>query len=237
MVIGIKVINRTQSTVWCAVTTNTKPSGQAGWFGIEPGASDTWERPGWEDVQFKNSDNTLKKSLRINRGGPALVYFDGFEKEIVVYNDYKPEGSFVVRNRSNTAVSCWISTTSGGSGEWYVIMPGESEVWRRTGWETVAFKSAGDMTRKGIYVDNRGTQAMVDFHGFDKNITVEHTSSTFLSDEHYAEAIRIADRCNASQNTKASSAGGLMASIYKIDTLERLSTGFFPPFFGIAHVS
>jgi hypothetical protein len=225
---GFKVVNRCVTAVFCSITNKTNPSGNAGWFEIQSGASETWSRSGWEDVHFKNKTDTKHKSLWINRGAPALVYFDDFDKDIIVYNEYKPEPSFLVNNRSDTVVLCWISTASGGSPSWYKIEPGKNETWKRLGWETIAFRTEDDKVRKGIYVNNRGTRATLDFHGFDKDIVVEHTSDTFLLDEHYAEAIFIADNSHAAQSTRASTPGGLTASISKIDTLERITTGWSP---------
>jgi hypothetical protein len=225
MSIGFKVVNRSLTSVFCAITNKTNPSGNAGWFEIQPNANTIWGRTGWEDVQFKNADNTKKKSLWINRGGPALVYFDGFDNDIIVYNEYKPEASFLVHNRSDSSVACWVSTNSGGNNNWFQIAPGGSETWRRSGWETVAFRTGDDKTRKGVYVNNRGTRATVDFYGFEKDIVVEHTTDSFLQDEHYAEAIMIADNSHYAQSSRASTEGGLTASIRKIDTLERIATG------------
>jgi hypothetical protein len=230
MALGFKIHNRSQEPVLCSITTKTNPSGNDGWFELQPGASEIWNRSGWEDVSIKSKEGSRQKSLWINRGSPSVVYFDGFHTDLTIYNDYKPEGSFLVNNRSGAIVFCCISTASGGNGDWFKLAPGENETWRRSGWETVAFKNGDDTERKGVYVNNKGTRATIDFHGFDKHIVVHDPSTNFILDEHYAEAINIADRSFAAQSSRASTPGGLTASIYKVDTLELLTTGPFSLF-------
>jgi len=46
-----------------------------------------------------------------------------------------------------------------------------------------------------------------------------------VSDESYAEALRIAQEANANQHTFASTPGGLTPSIQKVQIVELLSTG------------
>jgi hypothetical protein len=222
---GHKVVNRTRETVFCAITNKTNPSGNAGWFEIQPGGSEIWNRSGWEDVQFKDRNNSRKTALWINRGGPAIVNFDGFDKELTIENDYKPEPQFNVSNKSDKSMFCAISTTSGGNNAWFKLMPGESERWRRSGWETVMFRNQEDTERKGIYVNTGDTRVSLDFLGFDKDVVIHDPPANFILDEHLEEAMRIADRSFNNQDTRASLPGGLTASPYKCETLEFLTTG------------
>jgi hypothetical protein len=226
---SFKVVNRSNMPILCAISNTTNPSGHAGLFELKWDASDTWNRSGWEDIQIQDKNGTRKLGLWVNPGNPALVYFDGFDQEIKVYNDYRPEGGFLINNRSNITISCWISTSSGGSNEWFRMRPGEKDTWKRSGWETIAFRNEDDTERTGIYVNNRGSLTTIDFRGFDQAIGIEHISDTYLADEHYAEATRIADRSFYAQNTRASTEGGLTASIYKVDILERMGNGSFSP--------
>jgi hypothetical protein len=222
---GFQVFNRTQESVFCLITNKTNPSGNNGWFEIKPGGNDTWTRSGWEDVQFRDRNSTRQMSLWMNRGAPAMVYFDGFGKELTIVNDYRPSASFVVTNESQGSVFCCISTSSGGNGAWFKLMPGEKETWRRSGWETIAFRNEDDMVRKGVYVTNKGGRAMIEFRGFEEEVVVKEPAENFIRDEHYAEAIRIADRSFAAQNSRASRPGGLTASVFKVNTLEFVTTG------------
>lgn len=225
MPLGFSVYNRSNETVRCSITNKTNPSGDSGWFELQPGKNDTWARSGWEDVSIKSQDNSKKKALWINRGSPAVVSFHGFDRDFTIENDYKPE-EFLVNNFSGKAVSCCISTTSGGNGAWFKLAAGdEKDSWKRNGWETVAFKNEDDTERKGVYVTNRGARVTIDFHGFDKDIIIHPPTANYILDEHYAEAMAIADRSFNAQSSRASNPGGLTASIYKADTLELYTTG------------
>jgi hypothetical protein len=78
-----------------------------------------------------------------------------------------------------------------------------------------------------VYVTNKGSRATIDFHGLNKDIVVHSPPENFILHEHYAEAIQIADRSFNAQNTRASSPGGLTASVSKIEALELHTTGWF----------
>jgi hypothetical protein len=231
MVVGFKVVNRSGEAIFCSITTKTNPSGDGGWFELPPGGSDTWSRAGWEDVIFRNRDSSKKKSLWTNRGSPAVVTFHGFDFDLDIQNDYQPptqgQGSFLVSNRSEKPVFCCISTASGGNGDWFKLPPGGNDTWARSGWETVAFKDENDTERKGVYIKTNGSKAIVDFQGFDKEIIIHSPPGGSLMDEHYAEAVFIADNSFAAQSSRASTPGGLTASVYKVDTLEQLGNGWF----------
>ncbi|KAJ7752741.1 hypothetical protein DFH07DRAFT_824820 [Mycena maculata] len=221
---GFKVHNRSNEIIWCSLTNKT--GGNPAPFEIKPFENSAWTRTGWEDVVIKNKAKTTERSLWINRGGPALVYFDGFDKELTIYNDYRPDPGFVVNNLSPRTVMCFISAnTSPGSSAWVTIPPGQNKIWPRTGWEAVAFKSEDGKERKGMFVDSKGARATLDFLSFEEDVVVHEPPENIIADEHYAEAIRIADRSHASGNSAASTPGGLTASIYKIDKLEFLTTG------------
>src|SRR6202035_5481744 len=97
---GIRVSNRTNESVWCGITNKTNPQGNGNWFELKPYANDFWSRSGWETVCFKDRLNQRNTSLWINRGSPAWVYFDGFDKELSIVNDYRPAPEFVVKNTS-----------------------------------------------------------------------------------------------------------------------------------------
>ena len=132
MGLGHLVENRTSEPVLCSITNKTNPSGSTSWYEIHPGANIEWGRSGWEDVCFKSKDNSRQKSLWINRGSPAMIYFNGFDMDITIHNDYNSE-TFLVNNQSSQAVSCCITTNSGGNGGWFRIKPGENEIWKRSG--------------------------------------------------------------------------------------------------------
>jgi hypothetical protein len=79
---GHKVVNRTRKTVFCAITNKSNPSGNAGWFEIQPGGSKIWNRSGWEDVQFKDRNSSCKT------GTVDQPRWAGFDKELTIENDY-----------------------------------------------------------------------------------------------------------------------------------------------------
>ncbi|KAJ7129447.1 hypothetical protein C8R44DRAFT_78390 [Mycena epipterygia] len=222
---GFKVHNRSNEMIFCAITNKTNPGGNAGWFEIAPATNLEWSRSGWEDVSFKDKHNTRSKALWINRGGPALIYFDGFEKELTIYNDYRPDPGFTVNNFSPRTIMCFISASSRGDSSWFKIPPGESETWRRTGWEAIGVRSENGSQRKGAFFDNNGAKATVDFHDFDEEFVFHEAPKNFIAAEHYAEAVHIADRSYAASSSRASAPGGLTASVYKIDQLELIVTG------------
>ncbi|KAJ7180320.1 hypothetical protein C8R43DRAFT_1182259 [Mycena crocata] len=223
--LGFKVHNRSVELISCSITSKTNPGGNTGWFEIQPSASVEWSRSGWEDVSFKDKYNRRQKALWINRGGPALVYFDGFDKELTIYNDYRPDPGFTINNLSPRTIMCFVSASSGGDSSWAKISPGQSETWNRTGWEAIGVKSEDGTECKGGFFDNNGARAAIDFHGFDQDFTFHEAPKNFILGEHYEEAIRIADRSYAAGNSEASAPGGLTASIYKIDKLEFITTG------------
>ncbi|KAJ7648489.1 hypothetical protein B0H17DRAFT_429574 [Mycena rosella] len=222
--IGFRVHNRSNEIITCSITNKT--GGNSGPYQIKPFEHSDWTRAGWEDVSITNKAKTHQTALWMNRGGPALVYFDGFDKELTIYNDYRPDPGFVVNNLSPRNVMCFVSANSTpGSSAWVTIPSGQNKTWPRTGWEAVAFKSEDGKDRKGEFVDNKGARATVDFLGFDEEVVVHEPPENFIADEHYAEAIRIADRSYAAGDSTASAPGGLTASIYKVDKLEFLCTG------------
>ena len=156
-----------------------------------------------------------------------MVHFDGFDKLLTIYNDYPPDPGFTVSNLSPRTIVCFVSTNSRASGNssWFPIGPGQNTTWARPGWEAVAVKSQDGKQRKGEFIDNRGGLVKVDFLGFDEDFVVHEAPEDFIAAEHYAEAIRIADRSYAAGDSKAFLPGGLTASIFKCDTLEFLTTG------------
>lgn len=225
MGVGFKIHNRSNEIIFCSITTKSSPSGNSGEFEIKPFEELEWGRKGWEDVAIRNKGNTRRTALWINRGGPALIHFDGFDKPLTIYNDYRPDPGFTVNNLSPRNVKCFISANSGGNSSWFTIPAGQSETWGRNGWESIAIKSEDGKERKGEFVDNKGARATVDFFSFDEDFVVHEAPENFIADEHYAEAIRIADRSYAAGNSRASTPGGLTASIFKCDKLEFLTTG------------
>jgi hypothetical protein len=222
---GFKVHNRSNEIIFCSITNKTQPVGNAKEFEIKPFENQQWAREGWEDVSIRNKQNSARTSLWINRGGPALVYFDGFDKALTIYNDYRPDPGFVVNNLSPRTIMVFLSANSGGSSAWYKIPPGQNSTWKRTGWEAIAVKSEDGKQRKGEFIDNNGARATVDFISFDEEFVVHEAPENFIADEHYTEAIRIADRSYAAGDSTASMPGGLTASIFKCDKLEFLTTG------------
>ncbi|KAJ7648488.1 hypothetical protein B0H17DRAFT_429542 [Mycena rosella] len=148
---GFRIHNRSNEIVFCAITNKTNPGGNPAWFELQPSANDEWSRAGWEDVSFKDKNNTRRKALWINRGGPALVYFDGFDKDLTIYNDYRPDPGFTVNNFSSRTIMCFISGSSRGDSSWYKIAPGESDTWKRTGWEAISVKSEDGSERVGAF--------------------------------------------------------------------------------------
>jgi hypothetical protein len=93
----------------------------------------------------------------------------------------------------------------------------------------MAIKSDDGKERRGQFIDSKGARTTIDFLGWDEELVIHEPPENFISDEHYAEAIRIADRSYASGDSTASAPGGFTASIYKIDNLEFLSTGMIIP--------
>jgi hypothetical protein len=227
MTLGFIVHNRSQELVICGITNSTNPSASNAWYELHPGASTgMWPRMGWEDVVFKSKDGSKQKSLWVNRGAPALVYFNGFDNDITVQNNYRPEPGFTVINHTDRPIYASVTTNSGGSSNWFFIKPGGQEPWKRTGWETVAIKNENDSDRKGIYINNQGSRTTIGFRGLNQDFDISHASlDNSIREEHYAEALRIADRSFAAQNTRASTPGGLMASVQKINVLESMTTG------------
>ncbi|KAJ7368543.1 hypothetical protein DFH08DRAFT_28263 [Mycena albidolilacea] len=226
---GFQVHNKSNQIIHCSITSKTRPTNEKE---IKPFEQSTWERDGWEDVSIRNKQNTQRTALWINRGGPAEVHFDGFDKPLTIYNDYKPAPGFTVNNLSSRTISCFVSTNSGGNGAWFSIPPGKNMTRPRSGWEAIGVKSEDGKQRKGEFVDNDGKLIEVDFLGFDEGFVVHKAPENFIAAEHYAEAIRIADRSYAAGDSTASLPGGLTASIFKCDTLEHLTTGKKGPSLG-----
>ncbi|KAK7061866.1 hypothetical protein R3P38DRAFT_678950 [Favolaschia claudopus] len=224
---GFKVHNRSNEIIFCSVTSNSRVGGNIQEYEIKPFQHKEWARDGWEDVSIRNKQNTHKSALWINRGGPALVHFDGFDKPFTIYNDYRPDPGFAINNLSHRTILCFISnnTRPGGNSAWFPVPPGQEKTVSRLGWEALAFKDQDDKQRKGEFVDNKGRLVRIDFHGFDEDLVVHEAPDDFIATEHFEEAIRIADRSYASGDSRASRPGGLTASIYKCDTLEFYSTG------------
>ncbi|KAF7355504.1 hypothetical protein MSAN_01467300 [Mycena sanguinolenta] len=231
---GFKVNNRSNQIIFCSITNKTRPSANAGEFEIKPDEHKEFPRDGWEDVSIRNKHNTERTALWINRGEPALIHFDGFDKPLTIYNDYQPEPGFTINNLSPRTIMCFISSSTriGGNSSWAAIPPGHAMTRPRNGWEAVAVKSQDDKQRKGEFIDNKGKLIKVDFLGFDEDFVVHEAPENFIAAEHYAEAIRIADRSYAAGDSSASLPGGLNASIFKCDTLEFLTTGKKGPSLG-----
>ncbi|KAJ6490365.1 hypothetical protein C8R47DRAFT_468013 [Mycena vitilis] len=233
MPIGFKVHNRSNEIIHCSITSKSRPGGITGELEIKPYESQEWVREGWEDVAIRNKQNTRRTALWINRGGPALIHFDGFDKTLTIYNDYRPEPGFIINNLSPRTIMCFISANSRpGNSNWFKIEPGKDTVWQRAGWEAVAIKSGDGKERMGQFVDCQEKRITVDFLGFEEDLVVHEPPENFIADEHYAEAIRIADRSYAAGDSAASAPGGLNASIFKCDKLEFLTTGVKQPSLG-----
>ncbi|KAJ6539560.1 hypothetical protein B0H19DRAFT_364627 [Mycena capillaripes] len=229
---GFKVHNRSNEIIFCSITRNSRPGGNTAEFEIKPFAHTEWSREGWEDVSIRNKQNTQKTALWINRGGPTLIHFDGFDKPLTIYNDYSPEPGFIINNLSSRNIMCFMSGNSRGSCNWYKIPPGQNASWTRTGWEAVGIKSEDGKQRRGEFFDNNGKRVTLDFLGFDEEFVVHEAPENFIADEHYSEAIRIADRSFSAGDSSASLPGGLTASIFKLDKLEFLTTGVKSPSLG-----
>ncbi|KAJ7781022.1 hypothetical protein B0H16DRAFT_604896 [Mycena metata] len=227
---GFKVHNRSNEIIFCSITNKT--GGNPAPFEIKPFEDHSWTRSGWEDVSISNKQKTAATSLWINRGGPALVHFDGFEKPLTIYNDYRPDPGFIVNNLSPRNVMCFISANTGGNSSWFKIPAGGSDKWTRKGWEAIAFKSEDGKERIGHFVDNKEARVTLDFLGFDEDLVFHEPPENFIADEHYSEAIRIADRSYAAGDSRASAPGGLTASIFKVDKLESLTIGVKSPSLG-----
>jgi len=214
---AITVVNRSTETVQCQIS--NKSGGSASWYTLQPGETESWGRNGWENVAIKAGNR--QSGLWVNRGYPAVVTFLGFDKELIVDNENPPPGAFTVDNKSPTHVSACVS-----GGAWKEIAAGTSYKFDDyDGWHTVAFKNSDDSVRKGVYITNHGTNATVDFNGFDQEITSKDGPVNAIRAEHFAEAIAIADRSYAAQNSRASNPGGLVASVEKVDILESMTPG------------
>ncbi|KAF8195657.1 hypothetical protein K438DRAFT_780081 [Mycena galopus ATCC 62051] len=224
---GFKVHNRSNEIIFCSVTNKSRPIGNAKEFEIKLGEHQEWARDGWEDVSIRSKDNTQRTALWINRGAPALIHFDGFDKPLTIFNDYEPEPGFIINNLSQKTVMCFVSSATriGGNSAWQAIPPGHNMTRPRSGWEAIAVKSKDEEQRIGEFIDNKGLLMTVDFVDFNKPLTVHEPVKDWIATEHYAEAVRIADRSYAAGDSRASRPGGVTASIFKCDTLERLTTG------------
>ncbi|KAJ7178930.1 hypothetical protein C8R46DRAFT_1071928 [Mycena filopes] len=227
---GFKVHNRSNEIILCTLTNKT--GGNALPIEIKPFEDHTFNRRGWEDVTVTDKHKTRQLALWMNRGGPALVHFDGFDKPFTIYNDYSPDPGFIINNLSPRNIMCFISANSGGSPMWFKIPAGGSEKWTRKGWEGIAIKSEDGKQRKGEFVDNKELRVTLDFLGFDQDLVWHEPPENFIADEHYSEAVRICDRSYAAGDSRASAPGGLTASIYKADKLEFMTTGVKSPSLG-----
>src|ERR1700761_502296 len=215
----IAVVNGSTEVVECQISNKT--GGSADWYTLKPRDKDSWRRNGWESVNIKAGDR--HSSLWVNRGFPATVFFFGFDKELVIHSKKPPPGAFHIANRTPQIIWACIS-----GGSWNAIATHTSQIFPGyDGWQTVAFKNSDDSERKGVYITNKGTIAIVEFHGFDQEILTKDGSVNFLRDEYFAEAIAIADRSHFAQSTRASNPGGLVASVDKVNTIESLTPGKF----------
>ncbi|CAK5262835.1 unnamed protein product [Mycena citricolor] len=216
---GFKVENRTSESVQCSITNTT--GGNAEWFNVAPGCNDTWKRAGWEDVKFRDPADTKFKSLRANRGEPAIIYFDGFDKPLTIVNTYQPAG-FRVNNKSPQTVMVSVTSTTGGDNALFKLVPGQSDVWRRNGSETIRVQTEdGSKHAEGVF-DNKGKMADVNFVDFSYSLVFRTGNANYIADEHYAEAARIAG--SYYDKTQALDSH-LTLAIPKVDALERAVHG------------
>ncbi|KAJ3490805.1 hypothetical protein NLI96_g1168 [Meripilus lineatus] len=85
------------------------------------------------------------------------------------------EDGFRIRNTSDHAIKCFVSSYNGGSDEWYDLSSSyKGDSWKRNGWEVVAFKNENDTRRVGFYLNTRDKTTYIVFRSFD-NVEI-HTS-------------------------------------------------------------
>ena len=213
----IILVNSSTEAVQCQVSDNSRASGD--WYMIQPGATHSWERNGWENVIIKSGNG--QSNLWVNRGFPATVTFYGFDKQLNVDREDPHPGSFTVYNKSPVTTSACVS-----AGPWREIKTGANYKFDGyNGWQTIAFKNLNDSIRKGIYVTNNGTNATVDFKDFDQEIMSKDGPLNAIRGEHLAEAVKIADRSFYAQDSRAGNPGGLIISVEKVDILESMAPG------------
>lgn len=213
----IIVVNTSTEAVQCQVSNNSGDS--ADWDTLQPGGTKSWGRNEWENVVIQSGNR--QSSLSVNRGSPATVIFHGFDKQLDVKREIPQPGAFTIYNRSLVTTFASIS-----AGSWKEIRAGTSYKFDGyDGYQTVAFKNGNDSIRKGIYVTNNGTNATVEFKGFDHEIRLKDGPLDVIHGEHLAEAIRIAERSFYAQSSRAGNPGGIVISVEKVDILESMTPG------------
>lgn len=213
----IILVNSSTEAVQCQVSNNSGDS--VDWYTLQPGATESWGRNGWENVVIKSGNR--QSNLWVNRGYPATVTFYGFDKQLNVDREIPQPGAFTVYNKSPVTTSACIS-----AGPWKEIRTGANYKFDGyNGWQTIAFKTFNDSIRKGVYITNNGTNATVEFKGFEQEITSKDGPLATIRAEHLAEAIKIADRSFYAQSSRAGNPGGLVISVEKVDILESMTPG------------
>ncbi|KAJ7068491.1 hypothetical protein C8F01DRAFT_1246993 [Mycena amicta] len=222
---GFRVHNNSNEIIFCSVTHNTKATVP---LEIKPFESrEYFARTGWEDLLITNKAKDVKTSLWVNRGSPSLIHFDGWGKQLRIYNDFRPEPGFVLNNLSSRTIVCFVSNNTNRAQQSLsvTIAPGTSSTFLRSGWEAIGIWTEDEKQRQGVFIDNKKTRIDVDFLGFNQELVLHEAPDNFMLAEHIAEANRISDRSYAASNSRASLPGGLNASIEKMDKLELACTG------------
>src|ERR1700723_1481448 len=101
----IILVNSSTEAVQCQVSNNS--GGSADWYTLQPGATESWGRNGWENVVIKSGNR--QSNLWVNRGYPATVTFYGFDKKLNVDREIPQPGAFTVYNKSPVTTSACIS--------------------------------------------------------------------------------------------------------------------------------
>ncbi|KAJ6490367.1 hypothetical protein C8R47DRAFT_468011 [Mycena vitilis] len=75
--------------------------------------------------QKKNRTPVARRSGSTGAAPPCFT-FDGFDKELTIYKDYRPEPGFIINNLSPRTIMCFISANSRpGNSNWFKIEPGK----------------------------------------------------------------------------------------------------------------
>ncbi|KAF8195658.1 hypothetical protein K438DRAFT_780078 [Mycena galopus ATCC 62051] len=191
---GFTVHNRSNEIIFVTISNKTGASDAE--YEIKSFEQEGRGRSGWEDVTIRNKANTRRTALWVNRGGPAIIHFDGFDKPLTIFNDYRPDPGFIINNLSPR----YVLPLDQLQGKWL-------QTFVRNGWEAIGIKSEDGKHRTGQFLDNDGKRITVDFLGFDEEFILHPGPDDFIA-EHYAEAIRIADHSYAGGKSRASLPGG-----------------------------
>ncbi|KAF9551421.1 hypothetical protein CPC08DRAFT_823175 [Agrocybe pediades] len=171
---GFKVTNGSQSTIEVFISKYTnKDHGSDAWYTLQDGASDTWNRNGYEILAFKDPKTGDRRGWYLDCTDQTReITFRGFDRDLEIDH---PTG-FNIRNASGSPVQIFVSAFTNGLDSVFDVPTDFSDRakchWNRNGWELLAFIDPVSKKQRGWYLNTDGQTVDVTFNGFDKELTI-----------------------------------------------------------------